>query len=165
MTQDLESDFKVQVSVSENRRQPPALIASWTPEERKRKELALRRKIDRRLMPLIVFMYILNYLDRNNIASARLGGLETDLNLHGNQYQIAVMILFVGYILMQVPSNLLLEKIAKPAIYLPSCMMLWGTISALAGSVQNFAGLVAVRFFLGFIEAVYFPGCLFFLYV
>lgn len=46
-------------------------------------------------------MYILNYLDRNNIAAARLAGLEKDLNLHGSQYQLSVSILFVGYLLMQ----------------------------------------------------------------
>jgi hypothetical protein len=45
--------------------------------------------------------YILNYLDRNNIASARLAGLETDLKLTSSQYETSVSILFVGYLLMQ----------------------------------------------------------------
>lgn len=52
-------------------------------------------------LPLVVIMYILNYLDRNNISTAKLAGLQKDLNLVGNQYQIAVSILFVGYLLMQ----------------------------------------------------------------
>lgn len=50
---------------------------------------------------MVVIMYILNYLDRNNIATARLAGLEEDLHLVGNQYQTSVSILFVGYLLMQ----------------------------------------------------------------
>jgi MFS family permease len=54
---------------------------------------------------------------------------------------------------MQVPSNLFLDKIGKPAIYLPVCMIIWGTISVLTASVQNFSGLFACRFFLGFVEA------------
>jgi MFS family permease len=64
---------------------------------------------------------------------------------------------------MQIPSNLFLNKTGKPAIYLPSCMIVWGIISGATGACQNFGGLVACRFFLGFIEAAYFPGCLFYL--
>jgi MFS family permease len=71
--------------------------------------------------------------------------------------------LFVGYILMQIPSNLFLNKTGKPALFLPGCMVIWGIISGATGACQNFGGLVACRFFLGFVEAVYFPGCLFYL--
>lgn len=52
-------------------------------------------------LPLIVIMYILNYLDRNNIAAAGLSGLEVDIELPGSQFQTCVSILFVGYLLMQ----------------------------------------------------------------
>jgi MFS family permease len=65
--------------------------------------------------------------------------------------------------LYAVPSNLFLNKIGLPAIYLPCCMIVWGIISAATGSVHNYSGLIAVRFFLGFVEAAYFPGVLFFL--
>ncbi|MCJ1475524.1 hypothetical protein MMC13_004187 [Lambiella insularis] len=145
------------------KREAPPLIRDLTREERHRLELALVRKIDFRLLPMIVLMYILNYLDRNNIASARLAGLEKDLNLSSTQYQTAVSILFVGYLLMQVPSNLFLNKIGKPAIYLPAVMVVWGTISAATAAAQSYGGLIAIRFMLGFVEAAYFPGCLFFL--
>lgn len=64
---------------------------------------------------------------------------------------------------MQVPSNLFLNKFGKPAIYLPAVMCVWGTISAATAAAHNFAGLVSIRFFLGFVEAAYFPGVLFFL--
>lgn len=64
---------------------------------------------------------------------------------------------------MQIPSNLFLNKTGKPAIYLPTCMVIWGIISGATGATQNFAGLLVCRFFLGFIEAAYFPGCLFYL--
>ncbi|KAI1332832.1 MFS general substrate transporter [Xylariaceae sp. FL0255] len=141
----------------------PEIIARLTPEQRNELEKRLVRKIDWRLLPMIVIMYILNYIDRNNIAAAKLAGLPEALNLKGNEYQTSVSILFVGYLLFQVPSNLLLNKIGLPAVYLPTCMMLWGTISALTSTVTNFSGLIAVRFFLGFVEAAYFPGCLFYL--
>jgi hypothetical protein len=56
---------------------------------------------------------------------------------------------------MQIPSNLFLNKIGKPAIYLPTCMIVWGMISAATAACTNAAGLLAVRFFLGFVEAAY----------
>lgn len=108
-------------------------------------------------------MYVMNYLDRNNIAAARLAGLEEELNLSSTQYLTALSILFVGYLLMQVPSNLFLNKLGKPALYLPTVMIIWGVISAATAGAQSFGGLIAIRFFLGFVEAAYFPGCLFFL--
>ncbi|KAI1481077.1 MFS general substrate transporter [Daldinia eschscholtzii] len=143
----------------------PEIIARLTPEQRLELETRLRRKIDWRLLPMIILMYILNYIDRNNIAAAKLAGLPEDLNLDPNasEFQTAVSILFVGYLLMQIPSNLFLNKIGKPAIYLPACMMIWGVISAATAAVTNFGGLIAVRFFLGFVEAAYFPGCLYYL--
>ncbi|OJD30853.1 pantothenate transporter liz1 [Diplodia corticola] len=145
------------------KREAPPLVRDLTPEQRTEMEAKLRRKIDLRLMPMIIIMYILNYIDRNNIAAARLSGMEEDLGLSESQYLTSVSILFVGYLLMQVPSNLYLNKIGLPAIYLPTCMIIWGVISTATAACQSFGGLVACRFFLGFIEAAYFPGCLFFL--
>jgi MFS family permease len=145
------------------KRQPPPYVRSLGPDERGDVEKNLVRKIDARLIPMIILMYIMNYLDRNNIAAARLGGLESDLDLVGNQYQTAVSILFVGYVLMQVPSNLYLNKVGKPSVYLPAAMVVWGVISGATAGAQNFDGIASVRFFLGFIEAAYFPGCLYFL--
>jgi MFS family permease len=51
---------------------------------------------------------------------------------------------------------LLLNKFGKPAIYLPTAMILWGIISTATAAAHNFAGLVVIRFFLGFVEAAYF---------
>ena len=74
------------------------------------------------------------------------------------QYETCVSILFVGYILMQVPSNLFLNKVGKPALYLPAVMVVWGAISTVTAAARSYGGLVAIRFFLGFVEAAYFPG-------
>ncbi|KAI7657534.1 MFS transporter [Hortaea werneckii] len=146
--------------------QAPPMMRDMTAEERKRKERIMVRKIDFRLLPPVIIMYIMNYLDRNNIATARLSGeegLQEGLNMTDQQYETCVSILFVGYILMQVPSNLFLNKVGKPALYLPAVMVIWGAISTATAGAQNFGGMVAIRFFLGFIEAAYFPGCLYFL--
>ena len=110
------------------RREPPELIKNMSLEERQHSEKALVRKIDLRLLPMIVLMYIINYLDRNNIAAARLAGLQDllskgGLDLTSTQYLTALSILFVGYILIQIPSNLFLNKIGKPALYLLTVMI------------------------------------------
>jgi len=145
------------------RLQPPPFIASLTPEQREELETQLKRKIDWRLLPAVIIMYIMNYIDRNNIAAAKLAGIERDLHLTPVEFQTSISILFVGYLLMQIPSNLLLNKLGKPALYLPTCMIVWGVISAATATCHNAAGLYTVRFFLGFVEAAYFPGCLYYL--
>ena len=58
---------------------------------------------------------------------------------------------------------MLLNYTGRPSIYLPCCMMVWGTISCLTGVTKNFVGALLTRFFLGFVEAAFFPGALFLL--
>lgn len=112
---------------------------------------------------MIVYRYILNFLDRQNIASAKLANIEEDLNLSPVQYQTCVSILFVGYILMQVPSNMLLGKIKYPGTYICFAMACWGVVSGCMAAVHSFTGLLLTRFFVGFVEAIFFPGALYFL--
>ncbi|KAF8896934.1 putative pantothenate transporter [Mucidula mucida] len=141
----------------------PASLASLTPEEYATVGRKATLKIDILIMPAMIIMYILNYLDRQNIAAAKLANLEEDLNLTDVQYQTCISLLFVGYILMQVPSTIIVGKINRPAVYICLAMALWGVISAATGAVHNFSGLVVCRFFLGFVEAVFFPGALHYL--
>ena len=79
----------------------PPLVRDLSQEERFRLERKLVRKIDIRLLPMLILMYIMNYIDRNNLPAAKLAGLSTDLKLRGDQFNTAVSILFVGYLLMQ----------------------------------------------------------------
>ncbi|KAI0450384.1 allantoate permease [Xylaria acuta] len=120
----------------------------------------LMRKVDIHLLPLLVLMYLLNFLDRNNLSQARLGTLEEDLGMKGTDFNLATSILFVGYILMQLPSNLLLTRV-RPSLFLGTAMAIWGVISTAQAAAQSFGGLVAARFFLGFAEAPFFPGAIF----
>lgn len=61
---------------------------------------------------------------------------------------------------MQVPSNILINRISKPSVYIAVVMLIWGMISTLSGITTNFAGMVAIRFFIGFVEAAFLPGAL-----
>lgn len=74
-----------------------------TSAEYKATEKRLVRKLDLTLIPMLWVLYLFNYLDRNNIAQARLNTFEEDLGLVGNQFNVAVSILNVSYMLMQLP--------------------------------------------------------------
>ncbi|KAI2883435.1 hypothetical protein CBS76997_6784 [Aspergillus niger] len=130
-----------------------------TPEEERALEKRLVRKIDLHLISSLFLLFIFNILDRSNIANARLGGLQEDLGLSDTQYQTAVAIMFVGYLLGQVPSNILLTRL-KPSRYIPAAIFIWGGISICMAAAHSFAGIMCVRIFLGFAESPFFPGAL-----
>jgi fucose permease len=91
-----------------------------------------------------------NKLDQNALANAKLNSLEKDLKLVGTQYNTAISILYVGYLFMQIPSNMLLSsRKVRPSIYMSVCMMVWAAVAAATAAVNDYTGLVIVRFFLG----------------
>jgi len=129
-------------------------------------EIALVKKLDRRIMPALFVMYFLyvgsindyvavtnhlrNKLDQNALANAKLNTIEKDLKLKGTQFNTAVSILYVGYLFMQIPSNMLLSsRRVRPSIYMSVCMMVWAVVAAVTAAIHNYTGLVIVRFFLG----------------
>ncbi|KAI1860373.1 uncharacterized protein JN550_011525 [Neoarthrinium moseri] len=126
------------------------------------KEIRLVRKLDRRVMPILWFMYFWNYIDRGALAQARLNNLERDLGMSGENFNTAVSILTIGYVLMQIPSNMLLTRV-RPGFYLASCALVWSLISACTGFVRSYQSLLACRFLLGFFEAPFYPGALYLL--
>ncbi|GAA5849775.1 hypothetical protein JCM8547_000559 [Rhodosporidiobolus lusitaniae] len=125
-------------------------------------EKKLIRRIDFKLVPFLSLLYLLSFLDRVNIGQARLDGLEADLGLTGSHYQIALLMFFVGYVITEVPSNMLLKKI-RPSRLIPGIMLVWGIIMTCMGFVKNYEQLVALRFLLGLSESALFPGCCFYL--
>ncbi|KAJ3892784.1 MFS general substrate transporter [Lentinula edodes] len=136
------------------------ISVEWDHHEEKR----LLRKIDIRCMPALVILFILNFLvSRGNLANARLKGLQTDLNLNDTQYATCISVLFAGYIFMQVPSTLIMNAIPKPRLFMATVVGLWGIISALTSLCDNFSDLVVCRFFLGFVEAAFYPSAVYYL--
>ncbi|CCG84471.1 protein of unknown function [Taphrina deformans PYCC 5710] len=132
---------------------------NMTVAEQKAFSSKLVRKIDLILMPTLVLIFVFNILDRSNISQARLKGLEKDLKLTDTQFDTCISILFVGYLSFQLPSNLILTRV-RPNLYLPICMVIWGTISACTAVAKNYTNLLLIRFFLGFAEAPFFSGAL-----
>ncbi|KAM5354770.1 hypothetical protein ACJ41O_001416 [Fusarium nematophilum] len=124
------------------------------------REIALVKKLDRFIIPILWFMYLFNYLDRNAIVNARLNGLEEDLGLEGTQYNTCVSILFVGYISGQIPSNMILNRV-RPSIYMSFFCMAWSIVSLLTFLAKDYGSMIALRFLLGVTEAPFYPGALY----
>ncbi|KAM0512947.1 hypothetical protein ACHAPE_008306 [Trichoderma viride] len=121
-------------------------------------ESKLMAKVDMRVVPFLCIMYLLAFLDRVNIANAKLFGLAKDLDLGtGDKYNTALVIFFVPYCLFEVPSNILLKRF-KPHVWLSLNMFLFGFTTMMQGLVKSYSGLLATRFFLGLFETGMFPG-------
>ncbi|EEY16792.1 MFS transporter prlL like protein [Verticillium longisporum] len=120
-------------------------------------ERKLLTKIDLHVLPFLCVMYLLAFLDRVNIANAKVFGLAEELELDGNLYNNALVVFFVPYILLEIPSNILLKKF-RPHVWLSINMFGFGLVTLLQGFVQNYAGLITTRFFLGVFETGMFPG-------
>lgn len=120
-------------------------------------ERRLLRKLDAWIVPPVMLLYLLSFLDRVNIGNARLYGMEEDLGLTGDQYQVAVSLLFVTYILSELPSNLVIKRFT-PSRWLAFITTGWGITATLTGIVSNYAGLLACRVILGALEGGLFPG-------
>ncbi|KAJ4469922.1 MFS general substrate transporter [Lentinula edodes] len=125
-------------------------------------ERKLWRKIDLRLMPILCVIYLMSFMDRGNIGNAKLQGLETQLKLTGNRYNIALTMYFIPYCIFECPANLVLKKF-RPSIWLPGITVVWGTVMTLMGLVKTYPQLVGVRVCLGIAEAGLFPGVAYYL--
>lgn len=121
-------------------------------------EKKLVRKLDLSIIPPVTLLYLFSFLDRVNIGNARLYGLEEDLNLSSERYQTAVSLLFVTYLLFEVPSNIILKHYCRPSRWIAFISVCWGIVATLTGIVQSFGGLIACRLLLGLFESGLFPG-------
>lgn len=120
------------------------------------------RKVAIRLVPFVALMFFINYLDRTAIGFASPNGMNDDLGLSAAQFGFASGVFFIGYILLEVPSNLALHRFGARR-WLSRIMITWGIVALLFTWVQNFEQLVALRFLLGVTEAGFFPGAILFL--
>ncbi|TDZ13856.1 putative transporter [Colletotrichum orbiculare MAFF 240422] len=125
-------------------------------------ERAVLRKLDYRIVPMVMWVYLMNMMDRVNIGNARLFHLEDDLNLGPGQFQLAVSVLFITYCLFEAPSNMIIKRL-QPARYLAGLTIAWGIIATFSSFVNSFAALVSCRLLLGLFEAGLFPGVVLYL--
>lgn len=165
------AESKVEVIAETETRSDSLLV---DPEAEKK----LLWKIDWKILPVIIPLYVCSFLDRVNIGkyrvlllvlkasgvlhmtgNARLYGLEEDLGLTSMEFSIALSILFVTYVSVEIPSNLLIKRIGSSR-WIAFITFMWGLTAMCMGFVQSFGGLVVCRLFLGLFEGGFVPGVL-----
>ncbi|PKK53924.1 hypothetical protein CI102_1173 [Trichoderma harzianum] len=116
-------------------------------------------KCDIRLIPILGCLYLVSFLDRSNIANARLFKLETSLHMPSTGFNTCLWIFYLPFVIVEIPSNLFmsLNKI-KPNHWLAGAMLILGIVSMCQGLTRSYGGLLACRFIMGIMEAGLPPG-------
>src|SRR5215216_1493553 len=114
------------------------------------------RKLSWRIVPFIMLLYFIAYIDRVNISFAALT-MNKDLGFSSAVFGFGAGIFFVGYFLFEVPSNVILEKVGA-RLWIARVMITWGILACLTALVTGTTSFAIVRFLLGVAEAGFFPG-------
>lgn len=117
------------------------------------------RKVDLRILPILVVLYLLQYLDKNGINYASAYGLQEALNLQGQDFSWLSSIFYFGYMFAQYPAGYLMQRFPTAKVLSSTCLG-WGIILMTTPACKNFAGIAANRFLLGALEAFVNPVCL-----
>lgn len=119
------------------------------------------RKVSRRLLWFLLILYAFSYLDRINIGFAALA-MNRDLGLSSTQFGAANTIFYLGYILCEIPSNLMLARVGA-RLWLPRILISWGIASAATMFAAGAQSLYSIRFIVGLAEGGFLPGVLLYL--
>jgi len=118
------------------------------------------KKFYRRMLPLLVFMLVINQMDRTNVGFVK-SHLEADLGIGAAAFGLGAGLFFVGYALLEVPSNMLLERFGA-RVWLTRIMITWGVVVAATAFTTDTTTFYILRFLLGVTEAGFFPGVLYY---
>lgn len=119
-------------------------------------EANVTRKVKNRIIPWIIVLYIVAFLDRVNTGYAALT-MNKALGITADAFGLVAGIFFIGYFIFEIPSNMLLHKIGA-RIWIARILFSWGIVAMLTAVAQNVIHLYILRFFLGVAEAGFFPG-------
>jgi MFS family permease len=117
------------------------------------------RQVNRRLLPLLGLLYMVAYIDRQNVSYAKLQ-MVGDLGLSEASYGFGAALFFIGYCVFEVPSNLILEKVGA-RLWFARIMACWGVVTVLLAFTRDATMFYLLRFLLGVAEAGFFPGVLY----
>lgn len=121
-------------------------------------ERQLYRKVTRRIMPILIVGLFMSFIDRANLGVVG-PAMSLDLSLSASAFGLAAGLFYVGYLLFEIPSNMLLVKFGA-RMWLARIMVSWGVVTALMAFAQNDVTIYILRMLLGIAEAGYFPGVL-----
>ena len=119
------------------------------------------RKITWRIVPFIMILYLIAYIDRVNIGFAAIT-MKEDLGFTASILGFGAGIFFLGYFLFEVPSNIILHKVGA-RIWIARVMVTWGIIAGGMAFVESSTSFYVMRFLLGVAEAGFFPGIILYL--
>src|SRR6266849_1176672 len=122
---------------------------------------AILGKVSRRLIPFLFLLYVVNILDRVNVGFARLQMLD-DLHMGEQTYSLCAGIFYLGYVLFEVPSNLILRRTGARR-WIARIMISWGLVTCATMAVRGPWTFCLLRILLGIAEAGFFPGIIFYL--
>jgi len=123
-------------------------------------ERSVKRKIDFILLPLLAVAFFALQMDRGNIAQALTDTITQDLGITTNQINIGSQLLSAGIVILEIPSNILLQKVG-PQRWLSGQIICWGLVATFQLFITNFGGYLATRMLLGLLEAGFIPGALY----
>ncbi|KAI1085565.1 MFS general substrate transporter [Whalleya microplaca] len=129
----------------------------WTRPGTSKEEAKLVQKLDFAILTFCCLTFFAKDLDRNNINNAYISGMKEDLGLYGNELNWMITWFQIGYIVGQIPSQILLTKIS-PRWYLPAAEFLWSIFVLFLYKCRSAEQIYALRFCVGFIEAASWPG-------
>lgn len=124
-------------------------------------EKSVTKKIKVHIIPIVLILYVISYLDRVNLGYAALD-MNSDLGISATQYGLTAGIFFIGYFIFEIPSNLLLHKIGA-RVWIARILISWGIVAMATALAQNVFHIYIFRFILGIAEAGFFPGILLYL--
>jgi MFS transporter, ACS family, tartrate transporter len=119
------------------------------------------KKVSRRILPFLFVLYIISYLDRANVAFAKLN-MVSDLRFSEEVFGFGAGVFFLGYFLLEIPGAVIAERWSA-RLWLARILVSWGSITVLTGFVQTASQFYAARFLLGLAEAGFFPGVIVYL--
>ncbi|RSL48029.1 hypothetical protein CEP54_013120 [Fusarium duplospermum] len=129
----------------------------WDTFDKSPEERRFLFKLDAALMTLASLGYFIKYLDQVNINNAFVSGMKEDLNLMGNELNYMQTCWTVGYVLGEIPSNMLLTRI-RPSLWIPFCEVTWSVLTILLCKCTSAKQIYALRFFIGLAESTFYPG-------
>ncbi|CAE6942098.1 Putative tartrate transporter [Paraburkholderia domus] len=121
----------------------------------------LYNKVAKRLLPFLLLLFVVSYLDRVNVGFAKLQ-MAADIGLSDAAYGFGAGIFFLGYCLFEIPSNLILHRVGAK-IWIARIMIVWGIVTMLTLLVKGPTSFYVARVLLGIAEAGFYPGVILYL--
>ncbi|KAI0253642.1 MFS general substrate transporter [Lactifluus subvellereus] len=129
----------------------------WDTWDKPPEEREFLNRLDACLTTYAALSYFSKYLDQKNVTNAYVSGMKEDLGLHDNQLNYITTSWTVGYIIGQIPSNMLITRI-RPSLWIPTMELIWSCLTLCLAVSKNFSTLCAIRFLVGLAESTFYPA-------